>query len=594
MTGSLSLASRHTTFICSPCRDRLGRFIWGKSKRQGTRSKHKSGEALKAEWDSSKPLRTRFAPSPTGYLHLGSLRTALYNYLLAKKSGGQFLLRIEDTDQKRTIPDAEQRIIEDLQWAGLEWDEGLGVGGPCGPYRQSERTELYQEHAKKLLESGHAYRCFCVPQKLRPENLLRLPACRNRYCASLSKEEADDRAQRGHRHVIRLLAPDIYPEFVDHVYGILNKPDKKQTKQQQSHDDPVLLKGDGQPTYHLANVVDDHFMRIDHVIRGTEWIPSTPKHIALYNAFGWKPPNFSHVGLLVDKGGSKLSKRRMDVDITSYRDAGYYPQTITNFVALLGWSHTRDSDVMDLDDLVQAFRPKFTKGNATMSHVKLSFLQQAHLVNRFAEYNAQGKYNPGYVDEREKVISALVSSIESNPGPYEGYKSINPDLTQYCRNIFNKCFKKYTSVPSFLEDHDYFFKTPIVKQWPDPDITSNGTRSKKQEILTRLHHELRAVEKELNNVKKYRRGSADLKKLSKRLFGWMREALAGGKSGIGVADTMEILGRDASVERLERYMENQRLGRFEERLERYISGEVGKIGDESGGEKEKVAQSKEG
>merc|ERR1712093_812523 len=254
------------------------------------------------------PARTRFAPSPTGYLHLGSLRTALFNYLVAKATGGQFLLRIEDTDQKRTIPDAEARLFEDLEWAGIEWDEGPKIGGPFGPYKQSQRTALYREHAEKLLESGNAYRCFCTPDRLfnlaQHRAKLGLPPDYDRACTHVPKDESDDRASKGESHVVRLKVPDRYPVYNDLVYGLVRqRGDFTSIPRSQgkglgafgSFDDPILLKSDGFPTYHLANVVDDHLMEITHVIRGSEWMSSTPKHLAMYQAFGWEPPAFAPV-----------------------------------------------------------------------------------------------------------------------------------------------------------------------------------------------------------------------------------------------------------------------------------------------------------
>lgn len=308
------------------------------------------------------PARTRFAPSPTGYLHLGSLRTALFNYLLAKKTGGQFLLRIEDTDQKRTVPGAVERLCSDLKWAGLDWDEGPdSQDSSYGPYLQSQRTKLYRDHAHKLLHSGHAYRCFCSATRLddlaRRRKELGLPTDYDRQCAGISKKSSDARAAAGESHVIRLLAPDVYPDVYDLVYGRIGKAKGPNAGVIVKHgeiayEDPVLLKTDGHPTYHLANVVDDHHMDITHVVRATEWISSTPKHLALYEAFGWTPPEFAHVGLLVDEAGHKLSKRNFDTDIDHFREMGILPSTLVNFVALLGWSHGQRSDVMTLDQLV--------------------------------------------------------------------------------------------------------------------------------------------------------------------------------------------------------------------------------------------------
>jgi glutamyl-tRNA synthetase len=343
------------------------------------------------------PARTRFAPSPTGNLHIGSLRTALFNYLLAKRTKGQFLLRIEDTDQKRTIPGAESRICSDLQWAGLQWDEGPIVGGPYGPYRQSERTRLYQDHAGWLLESGFVYRCFCSAERL--DSLFRsrhekgLPLGYDRKCAHISLEESADRAQQGESHVLRLRAPDIYPPWYDFVFGDTGNSGNHRPKNlvdDAVYDDPIMLKSDGHPTYHLANVVDDHLMKITHVIRGSEWTSSTPIHIALYKAFGWDPPAFGHVPLLVDGKRQKLSKRNFDTDIATFREKHeVFPDALLNYAVLLGWSHQQKSDELPLRRLEEIFELKFTRGDTVIFLGKLRYLQKRYARLYIAEGGEQ-------------------------------------------------------------------------------------------------------------------------------------------------------------------------------------------------------------
>lgn len=252
---------------------------------------------------------------------------------------------------------------------------------------QSERTPLYQEHAHKLVNSGHAYRCFCSVQRLdelaRRRQALGLPTDYDRQCADIPMDESSARAASGEAHVIRLKAPQLYPAFVDLIYGRVGKDKGGNVGITMKHgeiayEDPVLLKTDGRPTYHLANVVDDHHMKITHVVRATEWMSSTPKHLALYEAFGWTPPAFAHVGLLVDEAGHKLSKRKLDTDISNFSRMGILPESLVNFVALLGWSHTQKSDVMSLAQLVDNFQMKFTKGNTIVSLDKLWYLQRSH------------------------------------------------------------------------------------------------------------------------------------------------------------------------------------------------------------------------
>lgn len=280
------------------------------------------------------PARTRFAPSPTGYLHLGSLRTALFNYLLAQATGGQFIVRLEDTDQTRFVHDAESRLYEDMRWAGLAWDEGPDKGGPFGPYKQSERLGLYRQHVDMLLEKDHAFRCFCskgdLEFNLQQATSTGATAHYPGTCMGIPKPESDRRAANGEPHVVRFKTSEVPVSAPDLVYGAYKKA--------QREDNFIIMKSDGFPTYHFANVVDDHFMEISHVIRAAEWLISTPKHVELYNAFGWKPPNFAHVGLLVDHQRQKLSKRDIDnVGISVFRDANIMPEALLNFSVLLGW-----------------------------------------------------------------------------------------------------------------------------------------------------------------------------------------------------------------------------------------------------------------
>ncbi|EEY20534.1 glutamyl-tRNA synthetase, mitochondrial [Verticillium alfalfae VaMs.102] len=328
------------------------------------------------------PARTRFAPSPTGYLHLGSLRTALYNWLLARATGGQFLIRVEDTDQTRLVEDALPRLLKDLKWAELDWDEGPDIGGPFGPYVQSERLHHYTKHAERLIETGHAYRCFCTAEELERHkqqtldggSLVNYPGT----CRSVPPDQAARRAANGESHVIRFRSEG-RPSFTDVVYGRYQK--------NEDESDFILMKTDGYPTYHFANVVDDHLMEITHVIRGVEWLISTPKHIALYDAFKWTPPTFAHAGLLCGPNGEKLSKRNrtIDIDIGAYRDQGILPSALNNWLALLGWSPSKNAsakgDVFpSMDDLAKKFSLKFTKGNTQTNPEKLPILQRAHLT----------------------------------------------------------------------------------------------------------------------------------------------------------------------------------------------------------------------
>lgn len=416
------------------------------------------------------PARTRFAPSPTGYLHLGSLRTALFSYLLAKSTQGQFILRLEDTDQKRTVPGAEQRIKEDLLWAGLRCDEGPDTGGPYGPYKQSERLEIYQEYAAKLLAAGKAYRCFCPKEKQDLQAALKgaihIPAeLKAHDCHHVSKAVSDERAALGKPFVVKLRVPAQTPIYKDLVYGIVSAPKKSAVAP-----DLILMKSDGWPTYHLANVVDDHLMNITHVIRGTEWIVSTPYHLILYDAFGWKPPVFGHVGLLTDMEGQKLSKRKLDIDISSFKKMGVLPDALDNFVALLGWSHTCEEDKMTLDQLVKNFSTKFTKGDVKVQFDKLWFLQKKHAAELVSSAPTPEALVPS-------MIQPIIDILKETRSPL-----VAPDGTSLAhlqRLIF--CLLKgdarnYKNAQDFVERHKKTFHAPsaVELQAADPAIADLG------------------------------------------------------------------------------------------------------------------------
>ena len=301
--------------------------------------------------DASAPMRTRFAPSPTGPLHFGSVRTALFSWLTARHSDGRFVLRIEDTDQERYIPGSEALIVETLRWLGLEWDEGPEQDGPHAPYVQSLRTDLYREWAEQLVLRGAAYWCTCTPARLasmrEEQRKHSQPTRYDRRCLGRQDEVAAERAQ-GEPAVLRLRMPDGATEWEDVIRGHVVFENK-------DIDDQVLLKSDGYPTYHLAVVVDDHLMEITHVIRSDEWIPSTPKHLAVYHALGWAPPYFAHVPAVLGPDGLKLSKRRDARNVLEYGELGYVPAAIVNAMALLGWSSGTDEEVFTLHELVERF-----------------------------------------------------------------------------------------------------------------------------------------------------------------------------------------------------------------------------------------------
>lgn len=320
--------------------------------------------------------RVRFAPSPTGALHIGSLRTALFNWLAARAAGGSFVLRIEDTDQGRHVPGSEQQIVDSLRWLGLDWDEGPDAGGPHAPYVQSLRTELYREHAERLVEGGAAYWCTCTPDRLaamrEAQRRAGQPSRYDRRCLARQEEVARER-EAGMAAVLRELMPPGETCWDDLIRGEVCF-DNAQI------DDQVLLKSDGFPTYHLAHVVDDHLMEITDVIRAEEWIPSTPKHLALYAALGWEPPRFAHVPVVLGDDRLKLSKRRGARSVLEYRDLGYLPQALANAMALLGWSSGGEEEVFTLPELVERFSiERVNPAPAVFDPRRLDALQGQHV-----------------------------------------------------------------------------------------------------------------------------------------------------------------------------------------------------------------------
>ncbi|XP_065203765.1 nondiscriminating glutamyl-tRNA synthetase EARS2, mitochondrial [Planococcus citri] len=309
---------------------------------------------------SENEVRVRFAPSPTGFLHLGGLRTALYNYLFAKANNGKFILRIEDTDRTRLVDEAVEKVENDLEWAGLIPDESPRRGGSYGPYLQSERLSLYQKEVQKLLENGTAYYCFCSDRRL---DLMKKDAIRRREvpkydnrCRNLSEQEVQEKLRNSSSHCIRFKLTPFQEPVEDLVYGSI------------VHDvaavegDPIIIKSDGYPTYHFANVVDDHFMKISHVLRGVEWQSSTPKHLLLYKAFNWTPPKYAHLPLLMNDDGTKLSKRNSNMTVEAYRNDGMYPSTILNVIVSAGGGFKTEAHaklkLREVDELISKFQLK--------------------------------------------------------------------------------------------------------------------------------------------------------------------------------------------------------------------------------------------
>lgn len=363
-------------------------------------------------------IRTRIAPSPTGDPHVGTAYMALFNLVFARHFGGKFILRIEDTDQTRSRPEFEQSIYDSLHWTGLDWDEGPDKGGPYAPYRQSERTEIYRKHCYELLAAGKAYKCFATAEELAEmREISKKTGSKigyDRRYRNLTPDEVAQREAAGQSFTIRLKVP-LTGECVyeDGIKGRVVVP-------WADVDDQILLKSDGFPTYHLANVVDDHLMEITHVIRGDEWMSSTPKHVMLYDAFEWEKPMFMHMPLLLGKDGKKLSKRKNPTSIFYYRDSGYLPEALLNFLSLMGYSMPGDKEIYTVEELTATFDPKrIGVSGAYFDIQKLDWLNQQYIMNSTTPETLWKRIQQwGFRDDQMEPIAALCHTRMKNFGEF--------------------------------------------------------------------------------------------------------------------------------------------------------------------------------
>lgn len=473
-------------------------------------------------------VRVRFAPSPTGYLHVGGLRTALYNYLFARKNNGKFILRIEDTDRNRYVEGAVENLISALKWAGLEYDEGPDIGGPFGPYMQSQRLDIYQKYAQELISQGKAYYCFCSPERLEAlreeQQKQKLPQAKyDKHCLHLSKSEIAANLEKGIPKVIRLnVEPNKKIEFDDvireHVEFDSNNVD-----------DQVLIKSDGYPTYHLANVVDDHLMQITHVIRGEEWLSSTPKHVLLYDAFGWERPVFAHLPLLLNPDRSKLSKRQGDVAVEDYRDKGYLKEALINFVALLGWNAGDDKEFYYIDELIEKFTlERVNKAGAVFDLQKLNWLNAEHLRKK----------------SDNEILTLLKKELINSE-----YKD-QPVPDEKLVLIIHAMKERVNFVKDFIFSCRYFYEAP--KEYEQKAIDKNWKEDTPQ-LLMRLKDEFEKLvnpskedfEQALNRV------AEELNIGKGKLIHPLRLAVSGQSTGPGMYDLLFILGKDEVIKRIE-------------------------------------------
>ncbi|MBN2037522.1 MAG: glutamate--tRNA ligase [Chitinispirillaceae bacterium] len=390
----------------------------------------------------SSPIRVRFAPSPTGYLHVGGARSALFNWLFARHTGGTFILRIEDTDRSRYVEGALQEIFESLRWLGLEWDEGPEIGGGCGPYFQSERTALYKEYAQILIDRKHAYRCFCTAERLAAlradQEKNKLPLGYDRKCRDLSQTQIDRLLEAGTPFVIRLKIPGGRSiTFADMIRGAI-------AYESDVLDDIVLIKSDGFPTYHMANVVDDHLMGITHVLRGDEWIASTPRHVLLYEAFDWTMPSFAHLPIILAEDGKKLSKRKGAASVMDYKWAGYLPEALFNFLALLGWAPGEgdEREKMSVGELTEAFSiERISPKAAVFDEKKLEWMNGVYLA--------------------EKPAESLVSELFPLWKEYGWIDTARPVDDPFCLSVIDLLKVRSKKVTELAQSAGYFFIDPL-------------------------------------------------------------------------------------------------------------------------------------
>jgi glutamyl-tRNA synthetase len=484
----------------------------------------------------NRPARVRFAPSPTGRMHLGSGRTALFNYLLARKTGGTFILRIEDTDQKRYVPTAEQELIDGLHWLGIEWDEGPDKGGPNGPYRQSERKALYQQYAQQLIENGQAYYCFCTPDRLEKVRQAQLKNKENpRYdgtCRRLDLEEAKRRVAAGERHVIRFKTPrEGSTTVMDYLRGPI-------TVENTAIDDHVIVKSDGLALYHLAAMVDDHEMNITHVFRGSEWLPSFPLHGLIMRAFGWEEPTFIHLSVFLKPSGKgKMSKRESadlmkdgySIFVTDLREIGYLPEAVVNWISLMGWSYDDHTEYFSMADLIDKFSiDHLNPSPAAINFTKFDYfnglhirgLSHADLAQRIKPYFLKAGMEP-----QDDVLLKVAPLIQERIG----------------------------TLDEAVDMAGFFFRPDVS---PEPqDLVGKGLTAAQSAEAARRSYTLLAGLPELSHPvaePAMRVLVEEIGMSAGQVFGVLRSAVTGQKVSPPLFESMEIIGREKTLARIER------------------------------------------
>lgn len=479
----------------------------------------------------TKRVRTRFAPSPTGYMHIGNLRTALYTYLIAKKNNGDFILRIEDTDRERYVEGAVDVIYDTLRMTGLKWDEGPDIGGPVGPYIQSERMGMFKDYALKLVESGHAYYCFCDKDRLdelkKIQEASHIAPMYDRHCRNLSKEEVQEKLDAGIPYVIRQKMPlEGTTTFHDEVYGDI-------TVDNSTLDDQILIKTDGMPTYNFANVVDDHTMGITHVVRGNEYLSSTPKYNLLYEAFGWDIPKYIHCSPVMKDQTTKLSKRNGDASFEDLLKKGYLKEAVVNFIALLGWAPKGEQEIFTLDELVQEFDISgISKAPAIFDPIKLKAINAEYIRRMTPEHFL------------EVITPYIRQSVKREDIDIKVLASVLQPRTEL-----------FTDVPEQVD---------FIDKLPEYDTAMYCHKKMKTNLETSLEA-LKAVLPVLENLQEW-----NVESIHKALFdlvaelgvknGWLlwpvRTAVSGKQfTPGGAVELCDILGKEDSIARIKKGIE---------------------------------------
>ncbi len=478
-------------------------------------------------------VRVRYAPSPTGLQHIGGVRTALFNYFFARSMGGKFILRVEDTDRERFSEESLKDLYDTLEWLGIDWDEGPVKGGPYGPYVQSERSELYRKYADKLVEEGKAYYCFCTTERLNDLREVQKKEKKSygydRHCRDLSDKERAQKKAEGLNSVIRLKIPlEGKTSFDDLLLGTVTRQNKDISP------DPVLMKSDGFPTYHLANVVDDHLMKITHILRAQEWISSGAMHILLYKAFGWEPPAYCHLPMVMGKDGQKLSKRHGSTSVIDFRKRGYLPEALINYVTMIGWSYDDSREFFTKDELEKLFSlEKISKAPGVFDYKKLEWFNgqyirkksEAELIKEVIPYlKKDGIISEDVTDREMKIIQNMMSLMTER-------LHFMSDISELARFLF-KDIGEYTLADVIPKKMDYEGTIKVMESARD---LVEGFESRSDE----------------ENEELFRRKSEEVKvKLGSMLMP-LRVAISGSKVSPPIFGSLRLLGVEKALERID-------------------------------------------